>query len=48
MEKSFSSLQSINLEPLLTKKNPLILNPLSATKLSLNWNFPTIPNVSVI
>ena len=47
MEKSFSSLQSINLEPLLTKKT-LILNALSATKLSLNWNFPAIPKVSVI
>ena len=37
----------ISLDPLLTSKS-LILNPLSAIKLSLNWSLCTIPQVSVM
>ena len=50
LENLFLSLKNggmISLDPLLTSKS-LILNPLSAIKLSLNWSLSTIPQVSVM
>ena len=49
-ENLFLSLKNgamISLYPLLTSKS-LMLNPLSAIKLSTNWSFSTIPQVSVL